>query len=182
MKKFLALMVLMVCAGCTTDRPVITPINGHSSVQTTHRFIGIPVWTSEDEVRTAKQAREKIELDKEKAEAELDLKTEERQAAAVFWFGAACFLAAVGCVVAGYFFHGWKFWGGMAAGAVGLGSFAWGFEHLLPYLKWPAGALIVICVLWSMWKLKDFSGAQLTKEKLAELAANRKKSKEGVDG
>lgn len=173
------LALLTVLTGCTTDSPRLTKVNGHTVSQTDKRFLGIKVWTSENEILTADQEREKIELDKERREADLDLKAEERQSAFAFYLGAGCILAAVGCVVAGYFFKGWKFWGGLSMLCGGMGALAFGAEQTIGYLKWLVGIPVAAMVLWSMWKLKDFSGAEMTREKLAELSRKRKQETPG---
>lgn len=157
MKPVMTVTLMAILAGCTSGLPQMTAINGHTVVQTHKKFLGIPVYTKTDTVKTKEQQLDDLEVDKERRETEQDLITEKRQSAAVFWIGLALMIAAPACVVIGYLSTGWKFWGTMAALSAALGAAFWGFEHLLPYLKWAAGGLIGTCVLWSMWKLKDFN-------------------------
>ena len=160
--RFILFTITVLLFSCTTDRPVVTPINGHSTVQTTHRFLGIPVWTSNDEARTAEQKREKIEIDKERREVDIDLKTEERQSFAAFVAGCTLFGLAIVGVFAGYFTQGWKFWAGFSFISSGLGMVCWQSEHVVvsPAFKWSGFALLASAVGWSMWKMKHFSFAE----------------------
>ena len=146
-------MLWLVLSSCTTRPPVVTPINGHSVKQVTTEFCGIPVWTSNEDVMTTEQEIEALDVDKRKNR----IKSLERQKTAAFWIGLCLMIAAPVCVIVGYLSQGWKFWGCMAALCAALGAAFWGFESLLPYLKWALGGLISLAVLWTMWKLEDFS-------------------------
>lgn len=156
MRTLLTLLILVTCIGCTTDAPRMTRINGSTRVQTDHRFLGMKMRTTSETVKTKEQQLDDLEVEKVRREDDQNLKTEERQSAAAFWFGVIMFAVAAGSVFAGYICSGWKFWGGMAAVAGALGCTAWGFEHLVPHLKYGAYALAGMAVLWTMWKLKDF--------------------------
>jgi len=152
-----SLCLIPLLLSCTTDVPRTTKVNGSTCVQTDKRFLGVKVYTKTEEVKTKEQRLDDLEVEKEEREQELDLKTEERQSAAAFWIGLALLIAAPCCAIAGYVSSGWKFWGslGIICGFLGIGF--WSFEHLIPYLKWPAFGLVGAVILWTMWKLKDFS-------------------------
>jgi len=152
-----SLCLIPLLSSCTTDVPRTTKVNGSTCVQTDKRFLGMKYATETEYIKTKEQRKDDLEVEKEEREQELDLKTEERQSAAAFWIGLALLIAAPCCAIAGYVSSGWKFWGslGIICGLLGIGF--WSFEHLIPYLKWPAFGLVGAVILWTMWKLKDFS-------------------------
>ena len=150
-------LLLLLCTSCVSDKPVITPVNGTTVVQTHRRFLGIKVWTSEQEVKTYEQAKADLKIKKAEEEQEIGLNRKKRQEAAAFWTGSALFLAAMGFVVMGYLSSGWKFWGGMAASAAGLGAMCWGMAHWLPYLKWFSILAFAIAAGKTLYDSKDFN-------------------------
>jgi len=179
-------VTVIICAfasflcSCTSDAPRITKINGTTMVQTDTRVCGIKAWTKEKEVKTKAQKLDDLDFEKAKAKQDEKLKTESRQKAAAFWFGIVCFIGAAACVVFGYVSQGWKFWGGMAGVSAALGAAAWSFEHLIPYLKWPAFGLAGVGVLWSMWKLKDFSAKKKLRALVNSVPGELFKKEEGT--
>jgi len=155
---FIAFLCCLGLSSCTTDTPRMTKINGSTCVQTDTRFLRMKVHTNTEYIKTKIQQLEDLEVDKQKREQELDLKTEERQSAAAFYIGLALLIAAPGCVLIGGIINkGWTFWGTMAVLCGLLGVSFWTFEHLVPHLKWGVFGLVGAVVLWIMWKLKDFS-------------------------
>ena len=150
------LFIVLLCS-CTTDTPRVTKVNGHTVSQMDKRFIGIKVSTKTEILKTKDQKLDDLEVEKEKREQELDLQAEERQSAVAFWAGMALLAFAPICVIIGYIVSGWKFWGGLAGVSGLLGACFWSFEHLIPYLKWPAFAVAIAVPLWLMYKAKDFS-------------------------
>jgi hypothetical protein len=162
----IATSTLCLLCACTTDAPRMTKVNGTTIVQTDKRLCGVKMHTTTTEVKTKEQKLDDLEIEKETREQNLDLKTEERQSAAAFWAGVVLLAFAPICVIIGYLCQGWKFWGGLSVVSGGLGAAFWSFEHLIPYLKWPAFAIGGAVVLWTMWKLKDFALVDKLKKSL----------------
>lgn len=155
--KWLILVLCLITSACTMGPPIKHVINGKTVVHTDKKFLGLPVATKVEEVKTKQQHLDDLAVEKATREQDLDLKTEERQSAAAFWIGVALLACAVVFVFVGYIAAGWRFWGTMAAISGALGAAFWSFEHLIPMLKWPAYCIPVAIVLWTMYKLKDFS-------------------------
>ena len=131
-------LTVITLTGCTTDVPRITKIGETTIVQTDKRFCGAKINTETKEIKTKEQKLEDLEIQKKQREQDIDLDTEERQKVMAFWFGVALLGFVPVCVVLGYVLQGWKFWGGLAAISGFLGGAFWSFEHLVPFLKWPA--------------------------------------------
>lgn len=151
--KYYLLLIGIIVTGCTTGKPDKFVINGVTRVYTPKKVLGITYATKVEEVKTKEQKLDDLDVEKK----ENKIKSLERQKKAAFWIGMILLCAAPACVVIGYLTSGWKFWGSMAALSASLGCAFWGFESLLPYLKWGAGVLVGCMVLWTMWKFKDFS-------------------------
>lgn len=150
-------MLLLVLVGCSSGEPRVFSLNGITRVHTDHKIFGITYRTEIEDMKTADQQREDIELDKERDKAELDVITEKRQKTAAFWGGVVLLAGAVASVIFGYISDGWRFWGGMAAICAVSGVGAWSFEFVISYLHWIGVAILLAGILWTMWKLKDFS-------------------------
>jgi hypothetical protein len=153
MKTVCLFIALLFAVGCTSGRPEKFTINGHTRVQTQKKFCGVPIYTKIEEVKTTNQQLDDLDVEAK----ENKLKSLERQKAAAFWIGLVLMVLAPVCIVIGYISSGWKFWGTMAVISGSLGAGFWGFEYLIPYLKWGVGGLLACVVLWTMWKVKDFS-------------------------
>lgn len=149
-------LLLGALTSCTTGKPEKFIINGKTRIHTPKKIIGITYNTVVEDVLTKEQEKDRLEIEKERREQELDLQAEERQSAAVFWIGLALVAFLPVAMAIGYVTKGWKFWGGIGVSSGILGICFWSFQHLVPYLKWGGVALVASIILWSMWKLKDF--------------------------
>ena len=137
----LLIALVLLAAGCKT-----WDYQADGKQHTGRSFCGVPVASKVSDIETPEMRKQRLSEERQEKVQGVGLK-----------LSMLCFLAAVGCAIAGYVLQGWKFWGGLAGlmGACGIAGLA--MVEFTPWLKFIIPGALLVGLVYTIYRSRDFS-------------------------